>query len=331
MLKFGTVGSSWITDEYINGAKDSGLWELSCVFSRSEEKGKAYAKRHGAEHVYTDLQEMAKSDKLDAVYIASPNMLHMEHAKLFLANGKHVICEKPLSAQAEKLQEVIELAKSKNLVFLEAIMFMHLPQRKLLEDALAKIGKINIAKIDFCQRSSKLDSYLDGTELPNIFNPKLETGAFMDLGVYCVYPALYLFGMPESYSASSIFLDSGADSSAIITLNYPDKLVTLTYSKVGQAFAGSEFQGYDGTVYVDSISRIADAKIIDKNGYTENICGGEDKHKLMGYESKDFYRYITEPEESLAEYTRCLELSIMVSEFMEDARKNMGIIFESDK
>lgn len=48
-----------------------------------------------------------------------------------------------------------------------------------------------MVKLDFCQRSSKLDSYLEG-ELPNIFNPALETGALMDLGVYCVYPALAL-------------------------------------------------------------------------------------------------------------------------------------------
>ena len=35
MLRFGTIGSGWITDEYIHGAVDSGLWQLAAVYSRT--------------------------------------------------------------------------------------------------------------------------------------------------------------------------------------------------------------------------------------------------------------------------------------------------------
>ena len=73
MLRFGTIGSGWIVDEYIHGAKDSGLWELTAVYSRTEERAKAYAEKHGAKHVFTDLKEMAASEEIDAVYIASPS------------------------------------------------------------------------------------------------------------------------------------------------------------------------------------------------------------------------------------------------------------------
>ena len=90
--------------------------------------------------------------------------------------------------------------------------------------------------------SSKLDRYLAG-ELPNIFNPALETGAFMDLGVYCVYPALALFGKPESFTMEPQMLESGADGAGILTMRYPDKLVTLTYSKLGESLENTEFQG----------------------------------------------------------------------------------------
>lgn len=329
MLNFGTVGSGWITDEYIKGAKDSGFWELTAVYSRTKERGEAYAKKHGAAHVFTDAAEMAGSDSIDAVYIASPNVLHYEYSKLFLQHKKHVICEKPLCAQADKVRELQALARANGVVYLEAIMFMHLPQKALLEEALAKIGPISMAKLDFCQRSSKLDDYLAGN-LPNIFNREMETGAFMDLGVYCVYPALYLFGMPESFSADARILRGGADGSGILTLRYPDKLVTLTYSKLGQASAGSEFQGPDGTVYVDSISRLADMMLIRKNGERSPIFGGEEKYKLMGYEAADFYRYISDPEKYVREYQKCLELSVMISEFMQQAREKLGVRFTSD-
>ncbi len=163
---------------------------------------------------FTNLEEMAASDLLDAVYIASPNAFHYEQARLFLEHGKHVICEKPLCAQARKVRELQQIAKDRGLVYLEAIMFLHLPQRKLLEDALGQLGQITLVKLDFCQRSSKLDRYLEG-ELPNIFNPAMETGALMDLGVYCVYPALALFGEPESFTVEPQMMESGADGAGI--------------------------------------------------------------------------------------------------------------------
>lgn len=329
MLRFGTIGSGWIADEYIHGAKDSGLWELTAVYSRTQERAAAYAKQHGAKHAFTNLEEMAASDVLDAVYIASPNAFHYEQAKLFLEHGKHVICEKPLCAQARKVRELQQIAKDRGLVYLEAIMFLHLPQRKLLEDALGQLGQITLVKLDFCQRSSKLDRYLEG-ELPNIFNPAMETGALMDLGVYCVYPALALFGEPESFTVEPQLMESGADGAGIVTMRYPDKLVTLTYSKLGQAGANSDFQGTDGTLSVESISRISGLSLWRKDGTTEQLYGDDEKYKLMGWEAKDFYRYISDPEGSAQEYAVCSDLSLRVSSFMERVRKEGKILFPSD-
>lgn len=329
MLRFGTVGSGWITDEYIQGAKDSGLWELTAVYSRNQERAEAYAKRHGAQHSFSDLQAMAASDLLDAVYIASPNAFHYEQSKLFLEHGKHVICEKPLCAQGEKVAQLQKMAQEHGVVFLEAIMYLHLPQRKLLEDTLKKLGKLSLVKLDFCQRSSKLDSYLQG-ELPNIFNPAMETGALMDLGIYCVYPALALFGKPDSFTVESQMLESGADGAGVITLCYPDKLVTLTYSKLGQAGANSDFQGTGGTLAVESISRLAGLSLWRKDGSLETLYGQDEKYKLMGWEAKDFYRYITEPEASAEEYAFCRDMSLRVASFLEQVRKRAGIHFPSD-
>lgn len=330
MLKFGTVGSGWITDEYICGAVESGLWELTAVYSRSMERGLEYAKRHGAAKVFTDIAEMARSAEVDAVYIASPNSLHFAHCKLFLEQGKHVICEKPLAAQGRKVELLQRIAAKNNVVYLEAMMFMHLPQRQLLEKEIRKLGDLHFVKLDFCQRSSKLDAYLRG-ELPNIFNPALETGAFMDLGIYCVYPALYFFGLPQHVSADAVALDSGADAAGVLTLKYPDKLVTLTYSKTGEASAGSEFQGTEGTIYVDSISRLAGMRFTDKNAQSRPFGESEEKSKLMGYEAVDFYRYITQPASYAAAYQSCAELAVQVSRFMETCRKKLGICFDSDK
>lgn len=335
-LRFGVVGTGWITDEYIHGALDTGLWELTAVYSRTKERGEVYAKKQAElcgqplPTVYTDLEALAGSKEVDTVYVAAPNVMHYADCKLLLSSGKHVICEKPLCAQAEKVAELQEIAKKRKLIFLEAIMFMHLPQRRILEDALSKLGNITLVRLDFCQRSSKLDSYLDG-ELPNIFNPELETGALMDLGVYCVYPALALFGEPEHVECSPLLLPNGIDGAGVVTMRYPDKLVLLTYSKLGQAGANTDFQGTEGTLSVDSISRIAGMRLRDKNGVVTELYGQDEKYRLMGCEARDFYRYITEPESTQAEYQRCSELSLSVSAMMEQIRKQAGIRFPSDK
>lgn len=329
MLRFATIGSGWITDEYIHGAKDTGLWELSAVYSRDMARGQAYAETHGAKLVFTSIEDLAACPEVDAVYVASPNALHYSQCKTLLEHGKHVICEKPLCAQAEKVRELVKLSQEHGLVFLEAIMFLHQPQLKVLEQALGEIGSISMVKLDFCQRSSKLDRYLQG-DLPNIFNPQLETGALMDLGVYCLYPALYLFGKPESFQISINRMASGVDGSGVVALSYSDKLVTLTYSKLGHAGADSDFQGTDGTVAVASISRLGGIRLLRRDGTVEELHGGDEKFKLMGWEAKDFYRYITQPEKTREEYAICSELSIQVAELMEEIRRKAGIQFASD-
>lgn len=330
MLNFGVIGTSWITDTYIKGAKNSGLWNLNAVYSRTEERAREYARIHSAPHIFTDINEMSKSDLIDAVYIASPNSLHFEHCKVFLENGKHVICEKPLCAQYEKAKYLFELAEKNGLIFMEAIMFMHMPQRKIFDEYTKKLGDISLVRLDYCQRSSKLDAYLNGDN-PNIFNPDMETGSFMDLGIYCVYPALYLFGMPDSFDVTAKFLESGADYSGAITLNYKDKIVILTHSKTVQGVCGSEILGENGSLRIGAISLLSNMDFIDKDGSVTKLYSNDEKFKLMGCEAKSFYNFINYKDDYAAFYKQCSQLCLMVCDFMEKVRNKAGIVFKSDK
>ena len=113
-------------------------------------------------------------------------------------------------------------------------------------------------------------------------------------------------------------------------MQYPDKLVNLVYSKIGQAGANT-IPGDRGTVSVESISRLANIEIVYNDGTREKVCGEEPKYKLMGYEAKDFYRYITEPEASATEYAVCRALACRVSACMEKLRADGGIRFPSDR
>lgn len=327
-IRLGVVGSGWIACEMIRGAKSTGDFTLSAVYSRTKDRAESFALEQGAPHIFTDLHEMATSPLLDAVYIASPNVCHVEQCRYFLQNGKHVLCEKPLAARGQEVMELQKLAREKSVIFMEAIMMMHLPWRDKLRRAVQQIGPISLAKFDFCQYSSKYDGFLQGRH-QNIFDPAMETGALMDLGIYTVYPALWLFGEPMGVTAAANFLPGGADGSGTATLLYPDKLVVLTYSKTGASHTGGEIVGEKGTVYLPAISSLLGMTLYRRGKEPEYLSGQEEKYRLMGHEARQFARWIHEgPDEAYEEASR---LSVQVALLLHQIRRIAGIRFTGDE
>lgn len=318
MLKYSVIGTSWITKSFIDGAN---LYEDLCldgVYSRSFEKGSAFAEEAGAKRVFTVFNDLASSDT-DLVYVASPNVCHYEQCKDLLLNGKHVICEKPISITAKEFNELCNIANEKNLVYFEAIMYMHTPLRQVLKDAVSKIGNIRSATIDFSQLSSKYQALKNG-ELPNIFNPEMKTGALNDLGIYCVYPVIDLFGMPEKITPVQHFLHTGADGSGSAAFEYADKLVTITYSKVGQSRSASQIMGDEGTVTIDSISKLDGIRLFNNVGEETLLNGETDKKYLMGNEAKSAIDFILKRKETDKFLRECQLMNEKVLLCMEKMR-----------
>lgn len=323
MIKYGVIGSGWIAEEFVKGAQTVEGMCFAAMYSRTYEKGKKFAEKFGCETVYTDLEELAKSD-IDAVYIASPNLLHYEQSKVMLEHGKHVLCEKPITITPDEFEELFSLAQSKNLIYTEAIMMMHSPLKDKVKNALGKIGKITTAHIDFSQLSSKYKALKNG-ENPNIFNPEMKTGCLRDLGIYCYYPAVNFFGIPEKISASAGFIETGADGYGTAVLDYPDKQVTLTYSKIGQDYLGSQIFGDEGTVTIESISKLTGVKIHYSDGRTEEVTGEVDKHILMAYEAENFYKFITDFEKNKKEYFYINKIIFEVNKMMYEVKNQCRI------
>ncbi len=323
-MRYGVIGTGWIAKSFIDGARLICNADFAAVYSRTEESGGKFAKENNIPTVYTDINEFAKGD-FEAVYIASPNKLHYEQSKLMLENGKHVICEKPITVEPEELEELQALAKKNGHIYIEAIMYMFNPARELLKEAIGKIGRITSVHFDFSQLSSKYPAYLEG-KLPNIFNPALATGCLMDLGIYCVYPALDLFDIPKKITACASFMESGADSSGNAALLYDDKLVNLTYSKLGQDRLGSQIFGDKGTITIESISKLINMNIVDNNGNKTEIIGDVPKEKLMGYEAEYFEEFIANPDNEY--YVVTSERALQTSRIMKEIRNLSGIEFE---
>ena len=149
----------------------------------------------------------------------------------------------------------------------------------------------------------------------------------MDLGIYCIYPMVVLFGKPTNIKANSILLESGVDGEGSIVLNFGDKEAVIMYSKITHSSVPSEIQGEKGNIVIDRIDQPGKVEIHYRNGTLENITLPQ-KKETMYYEAKEFIELIKNNQVESAINSH--QNSFIVAEIMEEARKQSGIIFPAD-
>ena len=254
-IRFGVVGTNFITDWVIAGAREDERFELVAVCSRTQERADAFAAKHHIPYTFTSLDEMAASPLVDAVYIASPNYKHAEQSILCMNHGKHVLCEKPLASNAREAQQMIAASEANRVTLMEAMKPTLTPCFKALREALPRVGVVRRYFSAYCQYSSRYDKLKEGVVL-NAFNPQLSNGAMMDIGVYTVYPMVVLFGRPRRITASGILLSSGADGQGAVNFDYDGMNATVLYSKIANSSLPTEIEGEDGNLTADRINQI---------------------------------------------------------------------------
>ncbi|WP_019771476.1 Gfo/Idh/MocA family protein, partial [Streptococcus sobrinus] len=99
-------------------------------------------------------------------YIGTPNHTHYDYAKKALEAGKHVICEKPFTMEAEELVNLRQEADKRELILLEAITNQYLANFQSLKENLAKIGQPKIVTVNYSQYSSRYDAFKKGEIAP---------------------------------------------------------------------------------------------------------------------------------------------------------------------
>ncbi|MHA7097627.1 Gfo/Idh/MocA family protein [Priestia aryabhattai] len=326
MVRFGVLGTSLITETFLNTAKHVKDFKLEAVYSRTLERAEEFGKKYGVDTFFTDLEEMACSPEIDAVYIATPNAYHAEQAILFLRNKKHVLCEKPMAANAIEVKKMINCAKENEVLLMEAMIPTLLPNFKAIKDNLHKVGRIQHLFINYCKYSSRYDDYKAGI-VHNAFNPLYANGALMDIGVYCLYPLIALFGTPTKIAATSKILDSGVDGRGNVLLSYPNKNAIVTYSKLSTSHLPSEIQGEDGSLIIDKIATITKVKFYHKDGVVEDLSLKQD-YPFMYYELKEFIDLIVmgRKESKVNSYKNSYNTMLV----MDEIRRQIGVNFPND-
>ena len=337
-IRFGVVGTNFITDCVIAGALQDSRFELVAVCSRSEERAEEFARKHDIPHRFTSLEEMAASPFIDAVYIATPNFLHASQSILCMSCGKHVLCEKPLASTAAEAREMLAASERYNVTLMEAMKPTLTPNFKSVMDNIGKAGKVRRYFSSYCQYSSRYDRFKAG-EAVNAFRLEYSNGAIMDIGVYTIYPMVVLFGMPDRISASGTLLSSGTDGQGSALFRYGDGMeAAVLYSKIADSYLPSEIQGEDGTIVIDRINLIGNVSFIPRR---RNVTGGRGEQTTIETLSRpagrdEYYYEVAEFIDLILSgrresFINSHRNSLSVMEIIDEIRHQTGIVFPVDR
>lgn len=324
MIRLAVIGSNWISHQFIDAAHLSGKYRLSAVYSRTLSQAQAFAGRYSSVELFTDLQQLAAKEAIDAVYIASPNALHFSQICLFLKHKKHVICEKPLTSSLWQTEAVIACARQNQVILFEAFKTASLPNFKLISQLLDKPGKVRKVLFSFCQHSSRYPCYLNG-ELPNVFNPAFSGGSLMDIGYYCLSSALALWGEPDAVHASASLLNNGVDAHGSVIMQYGDFDITLWHSKVSDSVNQSEIQGELGLLLIDRIADCMQISWQPRKGEVQQFGEIQHNNNLI-YEANDFARLIA----NRTINHPALALTRITAKWLDIIRAQTGVHFPAD-
>jgi predicted dehydrogenase len=100
MVKVGIIGTGWGVNVQLPIFNSIEGMEVTAVYSRSQDKADATAKKFGIQHAFDSVEALCNCVDVDVVSVVSPTHFHQEHALAALRAGKHVLCDKPLAVDA---------------------------------------------------------------------------------------------------------------------------------------------------------------------------------------------------------------------------------------
>lgn len=324
-IKFATIGTNRITKTFLSAASNVSGFKLEATYSRNIKNAIEFGTPYNVTKFYDSLKALAEDRTIDAVYIASPNAFHCSQAIQMMKAGKHVLCEKSLASNKKEAEEMFRTAAENNVILLEAMRPVFDPGMDAVKASLNKLGVIRRATLNYCQYSSRYDSFLQGHE-HNIFSKECSAGALMDIGTYCVHSLLCLFGKPQKVMGFSDMIRGDIDGAGTILAKYPNMIAEVEYSKITNSRIPSEIQGENGVILIHKINCPEDVKIIYNNGTEESVYSRKPENN-MKYELEHFIHMLHGQEHNHLHTQRSLD----ALELMDKVRRQCNITFPSDK
>jgi predicted dehydrogenase len=193
-------------------------------------------------------EALLRRDDVDAVYIAVPNHRHAALTEAAAAEGKHVLCEKPLGVDAQQATRMADRCAAAGVVLMEAIMARFNPQHARVRELIAEgaIGRPRLFRSSFTVRLPDAAGDIR-------FLPEPGAGALYDVGIYPISAARWIFDAePEAVAAATLDLPgTGADELGGLLLSFPDaRIAVIDYGLTLETADFYEVVGGDGSIRV---------------------------------------------------------------------------------
>lgn len=215
-VRFGIIGLGGIANRFAGVLNTAEGTKLVAVAARNMTRARQFGEKHNAERYYDSYDALLQDDAVDIVYIALTHNFHYEAIKNCILHGKAVICEKPLVITQKDADELIALAKEKNVLLMEAMWTRCIPAFQKAREWVAAglIGKPQLVQAAFC-------FHFPYDETHRLFNPELAGGSLFDAGVYPLEFATGILGEnPVHVNGIAHKCATGVDDFAVINLGF---------------------------------------------------------------------------------------------------------------
>jgi predicted dehydrogenase len=310
--------------------------ELAAVGSRRPAAAQAFAQEHGG-RAHGSYEDLVADPDVDVVYIASPHALHLEHARLAFAAGKHVLCEKPLTLSLAEAEEMVALAERADRFLMEAMWTACHPTITALRARLAA-GEFGTprhlhAELGFVVAADASDRMLD---------PTLGASALLDMGIYPLTVAHLLFGEAQALQAVAATRTAPGgtyDLDVAMVGRYPgDVLATLTASMTSWSSRRAAIATDTGRIELDDFHHPTRAVFTPNPPVADWTAdaGAAEPVEIVGGTPVIGRGYGNE----IAEVGRCLRAGLRESplvphaqtlallRLMDDVRRQVGVVYE---
>ncbi|WP_448629345.1 Gfo/Idh/MocA family protein [Cellulomonas soli] len=246
-LRLGVLGAAAILENaVVVPAHDVPDLTVTALAARDHHRAAALAAQHHIPRVLPDYDTLLADPDIDAIYIPTPAALHGHWTRRALTAGKHVLCEKPLTANADEAAQIAALADSSGLVVMEAMHAQHHPAWERVRELLAQgvVGTPRTAEATF------LVDIADRSDIR--WQRALGGGALMDLGVYPLRFLQTVFGTPVVREAVAVD-EGGVDASMTVRLDLPGGVDGTVHASMTQGpfEALAQIVGTTGTMTVN--------------------------------------------------------------------------------
>ncbi|MDX1314338.1 MAG: Gfo/Idh/MocA family oxidoreductase [Eudoraea sp.] len=245
-IRWGIVGLGKIADTF---ARDLALVPdatLVAVASRGLQKAEAFKDKYNARYAFGSYEELYACPEVDVVYIATPHSHHARVAIKALEHGKHVLCEKPMGVNSAQTSQMLNLAREKNVFFMEALWSRFIPaivRAKELADS-GTIGDIRYIHSDFAFYA------LDRDQEGRLLNPALAGGSLLDIGIYPVFLSYLMLGKPDKVQSVCKFHQTGAEIETTMIFEYEQAQALLFSGLTCNSEMKAMICGTRGTIYI---------------------------------------------------------------------------------